>query len=429
MHDPSALTKAAPRDGAAWGVSGNSRDAWLKRNFPTVEDLRQHAKRRVPRLGYDTVAGGTGSDLGVARNAQALDAIQIVPRYGVDREQISTEVELFGRRYAAPLGVAPMGLQGVMWPGAERHLASAAQTARIPYTAGTVGGVELEELAALAPDVVWFQLYRLAANDHAVGIDLVKRAQQANVHVLVLTLDTPTRAKRPRELRNGLVLPFRPSLRTILEVATCPGWLKALATYGRPSFPTLARYVGPNPSKQDIAAFAQREVRGGFTWEEVARYRDLWTGPLVVKGVMHPGDAEKAVSLGVDGIQVSNHGGRQFEAAPASIDVLPAIASAAGKRATILFDGGVRSGLDVVRAVALGAQAALAGRTFLYAVAALGEEGAGYVTGLLMEEIRVAMRQAGAHALRDIAALAVRHPGAMQDWPARPALASVKAGG
>jgi L-lactate dehydrogenase (cytochrome) len=409
----------------SWGVSGNSRAAWLKRNFPTVEDLRKRAERRVPRLGYDTVAGGTGNDLGVARNAAALDAIQIVPRYGVDQEDISTEVELFGRSYAAPLGVAPMGLQGVMWPGAERHLARAAQKARIPYTAGVVGGVELEELAALAPDVVWFQLYRFAADDHAVGVDLVKRASAAGAHVLVLTLDTPSRAKRPRELRNRLVLPFRPSPRMILEALMCPAWLTALLTQGRPGFPTLGRYAGANASKSEIAAFAQNRIGGGFTWEEVARYRDLWRGPMVVKGILHPADADKAVSLGVDGVQVSNHGGRQFEAAPASIDVVPAIVAAVGKKATVLFDGGVRSGLDIMRAVALGAQAAFAGRTFLYAVAALGDEGADYVTALLIEELRVAMRQAGIHRLADMSSLVVRHPGALQIWPAAAPLAPV----
>lgn len=398
----------------SWGVSGSSRDVWLKRNFPTVEDLRRRAEQRAPRFGYDTIAGGTGSELCVARNASALDAIQIVPRYGRDREAISTEVELFGRSYAGPLGVAPMGLQGVMWPGAERHLASAAQKARIPYTAGTVSGVVLEELAGIAPDVIWFQLYRLAANDHAIGIDLVQRAKTAGVHVLVLTLDTPTRAKRPRELRNRMVLPFRPSPRMILDVVRRPAWLIELLKKGSPNFPTLARYAGKNASKPEIAAFAQNAVGGGFTWEEVARYRDLWKGPLVVKGIMHPGDAEQAVSLGVNGVQVSNHGGRQFEAAPASIDVLPSIAAAVGKRATVLFDGGVRSGLDLMRARACGADAALSGRTFVYAVAALGEEGAHYVTSLLLEELRVAMRQAGVHALSEIGSLTVRHPGALQ---------------
>ncbi|MDT3686603.1 MAG: alpha-hydroxy acid oxidase [Pseudorhodoplanes sp.] len=422
MSPDAGKTASEPK---SWGVAGHSRAARRKRNFPTVEDLRKRAERRVPRLGYATVAGGTGSDLCVIRNTTALDAIQIVPRYGVDRERVSTEVELFGRSYAAPVGVAPMGLQGVMWPGAERHLARAAQKSRIPYTAGTVGGVALEELAALAPDVIWFQLYRFPANDHAVGIDLVKRAKAAGAHVLVLTLDTPTRAKRPHELRNRLVLPFRPSARMVLETLMCPAWLAALLTQGRPSFPSLARYVGANPSKAEIADFAQNALTGGFTWDEVARYRDLWRGPMVVKGIMHPADAETAVSLGVDGVQVSNHGGRQFEAAPAAIDAVPSVAAAIGKRATVLFDGGVRSGIDIMRALAVGAHAALAGRTFLYGVAALGAEGADYVASLLIDELRIAMRQAGVHALQDIASLTVRHPGALQVWPAVAPLAQV----
>lgn len=427
MSDTSVFTQGASQ-GGGWGASGNSREVWRKRNFPTVEDLRRRARRRVPRFGYDTVAGGTGSEQGVLRNAAALDAIEIVPRYGVDREDVATDVELFGRRYAAPLGVAPMGLQGVIWPGAERHLARAAQKARIPYTAGTVGGVALEELAALAPDVIWFQLYRLSRNDHAVGIDLVKRAKAAGVHVLMLTLDTPSRAKRPRELRNRLVLPFRPSLRMIFDAMLCPAWSCALLMHGRPSFPTLAPYAGTGASKQAIATFAQNEVRGGFTWDEVKRYRDLWPGPLVVKGIMHPQDAIEAVAVGADGVLVSNHGGRQFDAAPASIDVVPAVAAAVGARTAILFDGGVRAGLDVMRALAVGAQVALAGRSFLYGVAALGAEGADYVTGLLIEELRTAMRQAGVHTLAAIPALSVRHPGALQVRAAGPALAPAAGG-
>lgn len=413
MHDRTAIDKG----GLAWGAAGSSRAAQLRRKFPTVQDLRKRARRRVPAIGFDSVEGGSGQDLGVVRNASALDAIEIVPRYGVDREDVSADVELFGRHYAAPIGIAPMGLQGLMWPGAERHLARAAQRARIPYTAGTVGGVKLEELAALAPDVTWFQLYRLAANDHAVGFDLVARAERAGIHVLVLTIDVPGRAKRPRELRNGLVIPFRPGLRTIYEAATSPAWLMQMVCNGQPTFPNLAVYAGPNPGKGEVAGFAQREVRGAFTWDEVARYRDRWKGPLVLKGVMHPADAEKAVALGVDGIQVSNHGGRQLEAAPASIDVLPAIAAVAHPRATILYDGGIRSGLDVLRASALGASASLAGRAFLYAVGALGGEGADYVTSMLIEEIRVAMRQCGIHRLADARSLAIRHPGVMSFPP------------
>jgi (S)-mandelate dehydrogenase len=410
MHDCTAM-KPAP---TGWGVSGSTREARLKRLFPTVEDLRKACRRRIPSLGYETVAGGAGQNLAVERNAHALDAIEIVPRVGADRGPVATDVTLFGRHYAAPIGVAPMGLQSVFWPGAERLLARAAQRLRIPYTAGTVSGVALEELAAIAPDVVWFQLYRLAKDDHKVGFDLVRRAQAAGVHVLVVTVDTPGRAKRPGELRNGLTLPFRPTLRTILEAFVRPHWLHAMWRNGQPSFPCLAPYCGPSPSKSDIAWFAQREVGGALTFEEIKRYRDLWKGPMVIKGVMHPQDAETAMRIGLEGVQVSNHGGRQLEAAPGVADVLPAIAQAAGSKATILCDGGVRSGLDVVRMMALGAHAVLAGRAFLYGVGAIGEGGADFVSEMLAEEISVALRQLGATDFETLRTFAVRHPGALQ---------------
>lgn len=409
MHDRTAV-KTAP---TGWGVSGGSREAKLRRRFPTVEDLRKAAERRIPSLGYETVAGGAGQNLAVKRNAAALDAIELVPRVGEDRGPVATDVTLFGRQYAAPIGIAPMGLQSVFWPGAERLLARAAQRARIPYTAGTVSGVALEELAKLAPDVVWFQLYRLARDDHRVGIDLVRRAKEAGAHVLVMTVDTPGRAKRPGELRNGLTLPFRPTLKTIAQAAVSPHWLTALWRNGQPNFPCLAPYCGPSPSKADIAWFAQREVGGAFTFEELKRYRDLWKGPMVIKGVMHPADAEKAVAIGLDGIQVSNHGGRQLEAAPAIADVLPAIASAVKGRATILCDGGVRSGLDVARLVALGADAALAGRAFLFGVGAIGSDGADYVSDMLVEEISVAMRQLGTPDFASLRGLTIRHKAAL----------------
>jgi L-lactate dehydrogenase (cytochrome) len=410
MHDRVDAKKPATH----WGVSGNSREAQLRRRYPTVEDLRKGSERRIPSLGYETVAGGAGQYLGVKRNADALDAIELVPRVGADKGPVATDVTLFGRHYAAPIGIAPMGLQSVFWPGAERHLARAAQRARIPYTAGTVAGIALEEAAKLAPDVIWFQLYRLARDDHRVGFDLVRRAQEAGVHVLVVTVDTPGRAKRPGELRNGLTLPFRPTLKTIMQAAVSPHWVSALLQNGQPSFPCLARYCGENPSKNDIAWFAQGEVGGAFTFEELKRYRDVWKGPMVIKGVMHPSDAEKAIAIGLDGVQVSNHGGRQMEAAPAAIDMVPAVVRAVGNKSTVLFDSGVRSGLDAVRAVALGAQAAFSGRAFLYGVGAAGGDGAHYVADMLVEEISVAMRQLGAPDMAALRALSIRHPGAWQ---------------
>lgn len=390
---------------------GTRRERWVRRTFPTVEDLRLGAKRRIPGFAFEYADCGVGLDLNVKANRAALDAVQLVPRTGNDRADTSIEVELFGRRYAAPIGIAPMGLPSMIWPGAEFVLGKAAQRARIPYTVGCVGGCAVERIGEVAGDVLWFQLYRIARDDHQVGIDLIRRAEKAGAHVLVLTVDLPTRSKRPREMKNRLAVPFQPGLKTIYEALTSPAWLMALLRNGEPDFQNMKPYV--DPSRGAMADFITREMSGSFTWEEVKRYRDLWKGPMVVKGIMHPEDALAAIKVGFDGIQVSNHGGRQFEAGPAAIDVLPAIAEAVNGKATMLFDSGVRSGADVLRVLACGAKATLAGRPFLYGVAALGDLGADYVIELLVDEIRTAVRQAGLQNVTDAGSLVVRHPGAL----------------
>ena len=398
-------------------VAATAKDVARRRRFPTMHYLRQHARRRIPTFGFEATDGGAGTDQGIARNAAAFDAIELVPRYGVDDGTCAMEVELFGRRYAMPFGIAPMGLPGIVWPGAEKYLANAACRARIPYTAGTVASSTIEELAELAQDMLWFQLYRIAHNDHAAGFDLVRRAQVAGAQVLVITLDVPLRTKRPREIRQGLVLPFRMRARTVWDVLTSPAWLMAYLEHGLPRFANFKPYVDGEPTPEKLTAFANRndQVGGGaFTWEEVARYRDVWKGPLVVKGILHPADAAKAVAIGVDGIQVSNHGGRQIEGLSAAIDVLPAIAAEVGARSTVLLDSGVRSGLDVVRALALGAKAAFAGKAFLYGLGAMGGDGAAYVIELFREEIRDAMRQVGIKSVAQAHTIELRHPGAWQ---------------
>jgi L-lactate dehydrogenase (cytochrome) len=324
------------------------------------------------------------------------------------------DVELFGRRYSAPIGVAPMGGPAIIWPGGDKHLARAAQRAGVPYMLSTAGSATIEEIAAIAPDVFWFQLYRLANNEHAIGLDLVRRAQAVGCRTLVLTLDVPVRTTRPREVATGIAGAFSVNLAILAQVARAPGWTMALWKYGTPRFANLRSYVGANASLAEVIAFAQREMRGAFTWAEVQKYRDRWKGTLVVKGIMHPQDAEKAVSLGVDGLIVSNHGGRQIEALPASVDVLPAVVRQVGKRATVMMDSGVRSGSDVVRAYALGAAAAFAGKAFLWGLGALGADGPGHVVDLLIEETQAALGQLGARTMQDLRSVTIRHPGVLQ---------------
>jgi L-lactate dehydrogenase (cytochrome) len=401
------------RPAAAYTPADNPRFLELHRRFPTVAYLRRHARRHAPRFAFEYLDGGAGEDGGIARNWRALDAVELVPRYGVTTALPPVDVELFGRRYSAPIGVAPMGGPSIVWPGADQYLAAAAQRARVPYTLGLVGGMTVERAAEIAPDVLWFQLYRCSRNEHAIGFDLARRAEAAGVHVLVLTLDVPVRTTRPREVAVGITSPFRPDLRMLAGILASPGYLGSLWRHGQPRFGNLKPYAADTADVNEVAAFVRREMSGAFTWDEVARYRERWKRPLVVKGVLHPADAETCVSLGVDGIVVSNHGGRQVEGLPASIDALPAIMRAVGGRATVMLDSGIRSGLDVVRAVALGADAAFAGKAFLWGLGALGPQGPEHVIDLMIDEMRSVFGQIGAQRPAQARAVAIRHPGAL----------------
>jgi (S)-mandelate dehydrogenase len=223
----------------------------------------------------------------------------------------------------------------------------------------------------------------------------------------------PVRTTRSREVAVGITSPFRPDLRMLAGIVTSPGYLRSLIRHGQPRFGNLKPYTNDDADVNEVAAFARREMGGAFTWDEVARYRERWKHPLVVKGILHPADAEKCVALGVDGIVVSNHGGRQVEGLPAPIDALPAIARAVGTRAAVMLDSGVRSGLDVARAVALGADMAFAGKAFLWGLGALGAEGPAHVIDLMIDEMKSAFGQIGAQQPRDARSVTVRHPGAL----------------
>jgi (S)-mandelate dehydrogenase len=392
------------------GAAGRAKR--LHRRFPTIADLRRRARWRVPRFAFDFVDGGANDEVCVERNMAAFRAVELLPRYCIDLKGTSTEVELFGARYAAPIGIAPMGSPGLMWPGADEYLARAAQSARIPFVLATPANAAIERIAEIAPDVFWFQLYRFPHDDHAITFDLVRRADAAGARVLVPTVDSAGKSKRPRDIRNGVAVPFPITVRTLWQAATSPAWALSLLKHGMPRTENLVPYAGPNPTQVATARAMQLRSGGSHTWDELARLRERWKRAFVVKGILHPKDAERAVALGADGIIVSNHGGRHFDGAPASIDVLPAIVAAVGSRATVMIDSGIRSGLDVVRGLALGAKAGFSGRPFVYGLAALGPIGAAHVIDMFLEEIRTEFTHAGIRSVAEAAAITARHAGA-----------------
>lgn len=404
------MTKPA----AATPVGQNPNFDKHHKRFPTTAWMRKEAPRHVPRFAFEYGDTGAGNDVGIAHNWAALDAIKIVPRYGVMPTLPPVDCELFGTKYSAPIGIAPMGGPSLVWPGADLLMAKAAQRARIPYTLSVAGGATIEDAAAAAPDVFWLQLYRFWHDDHKIGFDLMRRAKAVGVKVLTLTLDVPVRTTRSRETYAGLAGEFRPNLRMLYEMTIRPKWLLALLRNGYPRFATIGDYARPGAGTNEIIKFARARMGGAFSWEEVKRYRDHWKGPMALKGILHPADAKKAVALGIDGIWLSNHGGRQIEALTPSIDCLPGIVAAVGKKATILLDSGIRSGQDVMRALALGADAAFAGKSFLWAVAAIGDEGPAQLIDLYIDELRASLGQIGARSPAEARKAKILHPGAIK---------------
>jgi L-lactate dehydrogenase (cytochrome) len=357
----------------------------------SVADLKKRARRRVPRFAFDYLEGGCNQEVALARNRSALDAIVMEPRYLEDCAAPDLSVSLFGRRYDAPIGVAPVGLGGLIWPRVGEYLAEAAGRANIPFCLSTVATTSIERAAELAGDCLWFQLY--VPTDPAIRDALLDRAAAVGCRVLLVTIDVPGAAWRPRDQRNGLSVPPRFDLRTLLQMAVRPVWAMAMLRAGIPQFDSIRPYMPENVTMAGSSIFTRTTFTGGLNREALARIRDRWQGALVLKGIETVRDAELALQLGAEGIVVSNHGGRQLDASRSPIEVLPQIRAAVGDRMTVLADSGVESGADVARLLAQGAMGVLAGRAFIYGVAALGRAGAGHIIDLLREELSRFMGQ------------------------------------
>lgn len=358
------------------------------------DDLRRLAKRRLPKIAYDFIEGGLEDELGLARNEEAFSRHQLVPRYCVDVNTRNQSATLFGRIYSSPVGIAPTGLAGLFRRGGDMMLAEAAKAANVPFIMSGTGTGSIEELGKLAPEHGWYQLY--VARDRRISEDMVRRARDAGLSTLVITVDVPINSKRERNIRNGFVRPLKLTLKTKLEACLHPEWMVEYLRLGMPTLINWQRYAPAGASAMEVAEFVSEQTPSPVLWQDVETFRRLWPGRLVLKGIMHPDDATRAAALGVDGVIVSNHGARQLDRAPSPIEVLPAIAAAVGDKMTVMFDSGIRRGSDVIIALCLGAKFTFVGRHTLYGVAAGGAPGAARALSIFRDEIDRAMAQMGA---------------------------------
>jgi isopentenyl diphosphate isomerase/L-lactate dehydrogenase-like FMN-dependent dehydrogenase len=364
-----------------------------------IDDLRKLAKRRLPKVAYDFIEGGTDDEVGLVTNEQAFRKARIVPRYLVDVSTRDQSTTLFGRTYSSVIGIAPTGLAGLFRRGADLMLAEAAREANVPFIMSGSSTASIEDLGKLAPDHGWYQLY--SAKDQSVSEDMIKRAGDAGLRTLVFTVDVPEGSNRERNVRNGWGRPLKLTWKSKFEALRHPAWMMEWMKHGTPFFDNWAKYAGTDDANK-VADFVAHQNRAPMSWKHVERYRELWKGNFVLKGIMHPDDAMRAHALGVDGIMVSNHGARQLDIAPSPIEVLPAIRDAVGDKMTLMLDGGVRRGMDAVVALCLGAKFVFVGRPTLYGVTAGGTPGATKALQIFRREIDITMAQMGATKIADL---------------------------
>lgn len=367
-----------------------------------LHDLRQLARKKLPRIAFDFIDGGADDELCLQRNREAFGRYRLLPRYLRDVSRRDQGVTLLGRRYSSPVGISPTGLSGLFRPNADRLLAAVARQADVPFLLSSAANCSIEEVIQVAPEHVWFQLY--CTRDARINDDLVRRALATDTQVLVVSVDVPVNSNRERNRRNGFSRPFRMTMGVAIEALGHPLWvLRYLRTGGMPMMKNWAPYAPEGAAASDVAdLYGTLTPAPMITWEHIRRIRDSWPRKLVIKGLMHAEDARIAASLGADGLVISNHGGRQLDAAPSPIDVLPAIHAVVGKQVDLMVDSGVRRGSDVVIARCLGANSVMFGRPTLYGVAAAGEAGAALALEIVRREVDMVMAQIGCNDFEEL---------------------------
>lgn len=367
--------------------------------FPALSDLRKKARKRIPHFAFEYLDSGTGRELQVHRNRAALDDVLFIPNILKGTIDPDWTTSIMGQTFDVPFGIAPLGMSGVMWPGAERILAKAAARHNLPYCLSTVATKIPEDVGPHAQGNGWFQLY--CPKDEEIRRDMLRRVKASGFTKLILTVDVPDDSRRERQRRANLSLPPKITARTIWEIMTHPRWAIGTLFEGPPRLRLAESYLDKAKSRSSLA-HAGHLIRGAPDWDILNWLRDEWKGDLIVKGVSNPENVAPLKAAGVDAIWVSNHTGRQFEAGPATITQLPHIRSEAGSKMPIIFDSGVIGGLDIMRALALGADFVMMGRAWHYAVAAFADKGVDHLVHILKDDMRLNMAQIGAANLSDL---------------------------
>ena len=368
--------------------------------YPSVPDLRARAKRKIPKFAFEYLDGGCNDDVNLKKNTDRIRAVELKPKYLVDYTPPSLKTKLFGHTYDAPFGISPVGLQGLMWPKSPEILAKAAFDHNIPFVLSTVTTASIEKIAEITEGNAWFQLYHPA--EERVTKDILKRAEVAGCPVLIILADVPSFGYRPRDIRNGLSMPPKMTLTNIINAAKRPHWALQTLIHGQPSFEVLKPYMLKNLNLNQLGKFMDATFSGRLNEEKIKKIRDLWKGKLVLKGAESSQDVEKAYQLGLDGVIISNHGGRQVDVGQATIDSFKDIAPHYKDKLTVMMDSGIRGGADVARVMACGADFSFLGRTFMYGVSALGKKGGHHTVAMLKTQLTQVMEQLSCAQINDL---------------------------
>lgn len=373
---------------------------YFNTQYPSIEDLKQRARQRMPRFAFEYLDGGANEEVNLRKNHEDFKGVELYPEYIRPYHGAALGTEILGQAYEAPFGIAPIGLQGLMWPNSPVILAKAAAAHKVPFVLSTVSTASIEQVAQATNGQFWFQLYHPA--EDKLRDDLLRRAWDSGCRTLVVLADTPTFGIRYKDVKNGLSMPPKMSVSNILQIMMRPNWALQTLYYGQPNFLSLKPYMPKGLNLSQLGKFMNDTFNGRLTEDKLTVIRDNWKGKLVVKGVVNEKDLDRCVEIGADGIIVSNHGGRQIDAGESTIRSLRRLTKINAGRLSLMMDGGVRSGVDIARALACGADFVFMGRPFMYGVGALGSKGGLHTITMLKRQLTQVMEQLGCEHVNDL---------------------------